>query len=242
MEDRKLQQQIIDEFGSEETQKVYIQHAEEGLWKGEKQLIEKYFKHNASVLDLGCGTGRTTLVLSDMEYKVVGIDITPNMIDNAGEIAKAKGRDIVYEIGDATQLRFVDQTFDCALFSNQGWTQIPSEGKRTKALEEIYRVLKPGGYYIFTVHPRKWFGRYFFFWVWKWFKFYILKNLGVKVSEEDFGDRLFKRESRGHRYKMGQFIHIPSVDHVKKLITDARFKLLWSGKINKSPVFFVCQK
>ena len=138
-----LQKKIIEEFGSGVTQEAYIKNAEKGLWGAEKILIQKYFKPGSGVLDIGCGTGRTTMPLYELGYKVVGIDITPEMIRNAQKIAEKKGLTITCEVGDAAQLKYGDNSFDNALFSNNGWTQIPGEEKRFEALKEIYRVLSP---------------------------------------------------------------------------------------------------
>lgn len=82
-----LQQHIIDEFGSPLAQEFYAQKAEEGLWPAEEILIKKYFPVRAKILDLGCGTGRTTMPLVHMGYEVVGVDITPAMIEHAKHCA-----------------------------------------------------------------------------------------------------------------------------------------------------------
>src|SRR4030042_3677960 len=174
---KDIQQLIIKEFGSEITQKAYKEWAERGLWEAEKIFIDKYFKKGSSVFDIGCGTGRTTIPLFKADYKVEGIDITPEMIFNATEIAEKKNLPIIYRVGDATNLGYKDNSFDNAIFSNNGWTQIPGKEKRFKAIEEIYRILKPGGYFIFTTHERRWRG-YFWFWLKQLAKLYILKPFG----------------------------------------------------------------
>ena len=65
MQVEELQRRIVEEFDSPVTQQAYMKHAAEGLWRGEEQLIKEYFKLPARILDTGCGTGRTTLVLDD---------------------------------------------------------------------------------------------------------------------------------------------------------------------------------
>ena len=244
------QEHVKREFGSKGAQKRYIRLIKDGLWKPEEELIEKYFKKKGTkVLDIGCGTGRTTIPLNKEGYKVVGIDITPEMIENAKKIAKSKKLNIDYRIGDATNLKFKDNEFDYALFSNQGWTMIPKSQLRLKALKEIKRVLKKNGTYIFSSHRRVWNLKWFFFWVWMWFRFYVLKKIGFKIWEEDFGDRLFKRESssKDEEYDTKQFIHISSEEEIRKQLNEVGFKILFVGsglseQSRTKPMFFVVKK
>ena len=247
---KSLKQHIIDEFSSEPTQSLYLQKAEEGLWPAEETLVKKFFKPGSAVLDIGCGTGRTTIPLFRMEYRVTGIDITPKMIENAKKIAATKSLDIKYEIGDAVNLQFKDGSFNNAIFSNNGWTQIPAAINRLRALQEVFRILAPGGYFIFTTHVRTWYG-FKWFWTKQWIKHFVLKPLGFRIQEVDFGDRFFERENSGTRFSQNQFIHIPKTEEVARLIQKAGLDLivkemagrLGGGPANSySPMFFVCKK
>jgi ubiquinone/menaquinone biosynthesis C-methylase UbiE len=248
---KDLPQHVIDEFGSPLAQEFYAQKAEEGLWPAEEILIKKYFPAHAKILDLGCGTGRTTMPLSRMGYDVVGVDITPAMIENAQRIAESHALSIRYEIGDATHLKFPDNSFDAILFSNNGWTQIPEKDKRLKALQEMRRVLRPDGMLMFTAHVRSMRG-YFFFWIMQWMKMYILKPLGIPINEIEFGDRFFERETSGTgtHYRQKQFIHIPRIKDVQHQLAQASLTLVMRAPANDisglnparySPMCYVCK-
>ncbi|MBW2981999.1 class I SAM-dependent methyltransferase, partial [Candidatus Woesearchaeota archaeon] len=216
-----------------------------------KIIYRKYFKKGSSILDVGCGSGRTTVGLKEMGYNIFGVDLTPAMIKTAKEIAREKQLKIHYEVQNATDLRFQDSSFDNALFSFNGWCQIPNHERRQKALNEIYRVIKPKGYFIFTIHERHVFGKRLPFWTWQAFKMYALKPLGLNIKEIEWGDRFFKAVAKG--VTQYNYIHIPSRKEVKEMVKEAGFGLVYNAKRSEitdkdnnldsgNCTFWVCRK
>ena len=116
------------------------------------------------------------------------MDLVPAMIESAIQIAQNKSLDINYRIGDATSLDFENDFFDYVLFSNQGWTQIPSSKEREKALSEVFRILKKMEFYFYR-SPTYLVIKNIFFWIWQWIRFYVFKPLDFNIPEIDFGDR-----------------------------------------------------
>ena len=260
---KKLQQEIINEFSTPIVQGRYWKIAQNGFWESEEKLIRQYFKRNSSILEVGCGSGRTVLPLHRMGYEVTGVDLTPKMIEIAKKVATLNNLDISYKVGDATRLEFNDNSFDNSLFANNGWAQIPGKNNQLKTLKEIYRVIKPGGYYIFTADRRYYDLRHLLFWIKQFVKIYLLKPLGFDIKEIEFGDLWFNRRHNGKELPQKQFMHIGSVKEITNQIKEAGFELVYSapmGEISKkdaedmqgtlfphddaykSPIFYVCRK
>jgi arsenite methyltransferase len=97
------------------------------------------------VLDLGSGAGTDSLVAALMvgsAGSVTGIDMTPEMIENAREGASALGlRNVTFVEGEIEELPFEDESFDVVI-SNGVIDLLPD---KDVVFASIYRVLRPGG-------------------------------------------------------------------------------------------------
>lgn len=140
---------ILEYYASDRVAEKYVSTASEGLRELEREAIDRYFGEGESrVLDVGCGTGRTTDALERLGYDVVGVDLTPSFVERA----RANVPDVPFFVGDVCALPFEDASFGSALFAYNGIDDVAPEEDRYAALREIHRVLEPGGVFTFSSH------------------------------------------------------------------------------------------
>jgi SAM-dependent methyltransferase len=95
----------------------------------------------AQVLDVACGTGNLAIPLARRGARVTGVDIAPNLLEQARWRAQAEGLEIGFDEGDAEQLPYPDATFD-AVVTMFGAMFAP---RPELVVAECARVLRPGG-------------------------------------------------------------------------------------------------
>lgn len=130
---------VVDDFG-----RCYY------LYGAEKRLCQNYFPEGGLILDLGCGAGRTTLLLHEAGYNVIGADLSFRMVSHM----KRRFPYLRAMTANAATLPFADEVFDGILFSYNGLSLVYPEEDRDHTISEVYRVLKPGGSFIFSSHNK----------------------------------------------------------------------------------------
>jgi SAM-dependent methyltransferase len=93
------------------------------------------------VLDVAAGTGNIAIRVAGAGAQVVGLDLTPELFDTARRRAAEHGVAVDWVEGDAEDLPFADQSFDCVL-SVFGVQFAP---RHEIAARELARVCRPGG-------------------------------------------------------------------------------------------------
>lgn len=114
-------------------------------WGNGNPLAEADLRPGEVVLDLGSGAGLDALLASRQvgpQGRVIGIDMTPEMIDLARQNAERSGVDNVeFRLGEIEALPVEDSSID-AILSN---CVIVLSPQKKHVFAETFRVLKPGG-------------------------------------------------------------------------------------------------
>jgi ubiquinone/menaquinone biosynthesis C-methylase UbiE len=116
----------------------------------ENDYLSRELADGLAVLDVGCGTGYSTLThASRWKSAFTGIDFVPEMIEAA---RSATGRfalrgSVQFAVGDVTQLELADRSMDVVI-SQRCLLNLPNREAQWTAMEEVARVLRPGGRYL----------------------------------------------------------------------------------------------
>lgn len=125
-------------FMEQRRQELHSSIADRWLLEIQRLLPEK---KAGKILDVGCGSGFFPILLAMKGYSVTGVDLSPEMIENAKNLAREEGASCRFHVMDAEKLDFADATFDVVISRNLTWTLPNAE----KAYQEWRRVLKQGG-------------------------------------------------------------------------------------------------
>ncbi|MFD1019241.1 class I SAM-dependent methyltransferase [Thalassobacillus hwangdonensis] len=112
---------------------------DEGSRKTIIPFLEKHVANGSSVADIGCGDGYGSYKLYKDGYHVTGVDISTEMVELAKK--RLENESMTFIQGDFVDLPFEAESFDAVMAINCiEWTEVP-----VQALNEVKRVLKPGG-------------------------------------------------------------------------------------------------
>ena len=125
-------------YETSETYKGLLAAHDETYLQHYVTLVTRYADPGAKVLDLGCGNGISARLLSEAGFDVVGTDISPLFLKEAGAWEHPKLR---YEVCDVMSLPFENETFQ-VICSNELIEHLPDV---ETALAEMVRVVRKGG-------------------------------------------------------------------------------------------------
>jgi len=163
--------------------------------------VEEFLKDKkGKILDLGCGSGRN--FLKNPSQELYAVDFSEEMLKFARANAEKLGINANIILQDTTKLNFKDNFFDAAIFISTLHCMEPSEARK-KALEELFRVLKPNAEAMISVWKKE-------------------KNKTFKNLEEKEGYTSWK--GRGKEYE--RYYYFYDDEELENLLKEAGFKIL----------------
>jgi demethylmenaquinone methyltransferase/2-methoxy-6-polyprenyl-1,4-benzoquinol methylase len=185
-----------------------LSYGQDKRWKRRLVAMADVQPHH-QVLDLACGTGDITLLLTqqlDSRGKATGVDITPEMVERARRKASHEPR-VQFEKGDICQLSFPDASFH-RITVGYGVRNVP---EIPRLLDEVFRLLKPGGLFL-SLDFGKPEGR-----------FYRRVYLGYLSAIGSALGWLLHRDADIYRYIAESIKHYPGQNGVRKMMEAAGF-------------------
>ncbi|MHB8123081.1 MAG: class I SAM-dependent methyltransferase [Desulfuromonadaceae bacterium] len=102
-----------------------------------------------TVLDIACGEGYGTALLSEVADRVIGVDIEPTVVAHAAK--KYQGKNITFVAGSCSGIPLISCSVDLVV----SFETIEHDDDHTKMMAEIARVLKPEGILILSSPNKK---------------------------------------------------------------------------------------
>jgi ubiquinone/menaquinone biosynthesis C-methylase UbiE len=116
-----------------------------------EKFIKKYNPDAKTILDLGCGTGRHDFIFAERGYRVTGVELSEQMIENANKKLKSSGiifENLEFVKGDIKEI-MLNEEYDIivSLFHVMSYQTKNADIKKT--LKTVKRHLKSDGVFIF---------------------------------------------------------------------------------------------
>jgi SAM-dependent methyltransferase len=146
-------------------------------------------------------------------HDILATDLCPKMVQEFRRICRLLELSIPSKVVDATAIPFEDNIFDGVIFGFNGLMQIPGAANRQRAIHEVYRVLRPGHFFVFTTHDRD---------HWKFKDYWKKEQLRWRKGQQqleliDFGDMVLD-DALGKL-----FLHVPTVREVIDMLKSVGF-------------------
>ncbi|MDD4028373.1 MAG: bifunctional demethylmenaquinone methyltransferase/2-methoxy-6-polyprenyl-1,4-benzoquinol methylase UbiE [Caldisericia bacterium] len=200
------------------------------VWR-KKAVRSMHFFSTMKCLDVATGTGDIAFATATAfpHVSVTGIDFSPSMIAIANKkwSRKKNSPSVAFITGDATQLPFPDNSFDTAVIAF-GIRNIPD---RQKALEEMVRVILPGGRVVvleMVSQQNRW--------IQMWYQWYLCHILPTIAS-------FFSPHKKAYRYLGDSILQFPSIQDFHALMQKSGLKIITSESLTMGITqLFVGQK
>lgn len=111
-------------------------------FRREARNVGQHLRSGCNVLEVAPGPGFFAIELAKLgDFRITGLDISQTLVEIAKENARNEGVNIDFLLGNAAAMPFADESFDIAYCS----AAFKNFSEPVKALDEMHRVLRPGG-------------------------------------------------------------------------------------------------
>jgi len=145
-EDASRTRESYDELAATYTERIFTELAGKPLDRHLLNRLAEDVRGHGLVADLGCGPGHVARYLHDQGVRMLGIDLSPQMIDSARE----RSPDIEFRVGDMRTLDLSDGAL-AGIVAFYSLIHI-GEPEMGATLRELRRVLAPGGLLLVAFH------------------------------------------------------------------------------------------
>ena len=206
--DSDLKTQVRDFWDEQSCGEVYAAGASEKDYYEEhgrqRYALEPYLHDFAKfregrgkdVLEVGVGMGADHLEWARSEPRsLTGVDLTPRAIDHTRKRLEAFGFDSTLSVGDAEKLPFEDDSFDLVY----SWGVLHHSPNTPRAIEEVHRVLRPGGVARIMVYHRYSLTGYML-----WGRYALLTGKPFRSLDELYAEHLESPGTKAYSVEEGQ--------------------------------------
>ncbi len=169
---------------------------------------------NKTVLDLGCGRGENVVPLAERGANVIGIDISPHLIENARRRIEETGIRVVLKVGSAYDTGLPDESVDiifCKALIHH--LDIPSVRR------EMRRILRKSGQ-IIMLEPIRFSKTY------NWFRSLLPDSGNISEFEHPLTLEEWAVMTEGFRLRETRYFRLPLVPLADRLLPGAIFSKL----------------
>jgi len=145
-EDASRTRESYDELAATYTERIFTELAGKPLDRHLLNRLAEDVRGHGLVADLGCGPGHVARYLHDQGVRMLGIDLSPRMIDSA----RQRTPDIEFRVGDMRALDLPDAAL-AGIVAFYSLIHI-DESEMGATLRELRRVLAPGGLLLVAFH------------------------------------------------------------------------------------------
>ncbi len=140
-------EQLFENYGEKYDRESFVRGTH-----GECDFIEREinFDKSLKIIDVGCGTGRHTIELTQRGYQVTGFDLSDSMLAKAREKAGKLKLSINFCQGDARKLPFTQEFNVAIMLCEGGFSLMETDEMNYEILKGIARSLTEKGKLIFT--------------------------------------------------------------------------------------------